>query len=206
MFEQARNIDTAFKQIRTFCIVYMICCTVICLFMIYSVHAKEKEKQNKIYVLAAEKLLEAFAVNRNDSIAVEIRDHVKMFHFYFFNLDPDDEVIKRNITKALYLADGSAKKVYDDLTEAGYYTNLISGNISQKAEDYDSIVVNVNRMPYSFRYYGKIKIIRATSVVTRSIITEGLLRVGQISNKNPHGFLIERWSIVENKDLKIETR
>jgi hypothetical protein len=26
------------------------------------------------------------------------------------------------------------------------------------------------------------------------------------SGNNPHGFLIERWSTIENKDLKIEKR
>ncbi|MBS1598454.1 MAG: conjugative transposon protein TraK [Bacteroidetes bacterium] len=206
MFEQAKNIDTAFKNIRFFCVVFMICCTAISVYMIYSVNAREKEKGNKIYVLTNEKLLEAVAIDRSDSLAVEIRDHVKMFHYYFFSLEPDEEVIKRNMTKALYLADGSAKKVFDDLTEAGYYTNLISGNVSQKVEDYDSIAVDIARLPYSFKFFGKLKIVRSTSVVTRSIISEGIIRVGKISDKNPHGFLIERWAILENKDLKIENR
>jgi len=206
MFEQARNIDTAFKHIKSFSVLFLLCNVAICGWMIYSTTSKEKERANKIYVLVNGKLLEAFAIDRNDSLAVEIRDHVKMLHFYFFSLEPDEQVIKRNITKALYLADQSAKKIYDDLTENGYYTNLISGNISQRTEDYDSIAVDISRAPYSFRYYGKLKIIRATSVVTRSLITEGIIRIARISDRNPHGFLVERWTIVENKDLKIETR
>ena len=41
-------------------------------------------------------------------------------------------MIQSNITKALYLADGSAKRQYENLKENGYYSNIISGNISQQ--------------------------------------------------------------------------
>ena len=64
-------------------------------------------------------------VPKENNIPLEARDHVKMFHYYFFTLDPDDKVIQYNITKALYLADVSAKRQYDNLKENGYYSNLI---------------------------------------------------------------------------------
>jgi conjugative transposon TraK protein len=151
--------------------------------------------------------MEAWAADRNLKIPVEIRDHLKMFHFYFYSLEPDDQVIKRNITKALYLADATAKAEYDDLKESGYYSSFISGNVSQQVEDYDSIKVDVNQQPWYFKYFGKLKIIRATSVVTRSLITEGFIRnLDATSDNNPHGFLIERWKVLENKDLTIEKR
>jgi conjugative transposon TraK protein len=151
--------------------------------------------------------MEAWAAERKLKIPVEIRDHVKMFHFYFYSLEPDDQVIKRNITKALYLADATAKAEYDDLKESGYYSSFISGNVSQQVEDYDSIRVDVNQQPWYFKYFGKLKIIRATSIVTRSLITEGFIRnLDAVSDNNPHGFLIERWRVLENKDLTIEKR
>jgi hypothetical protein len=50
------------------------------------------------------------------------------------------------------------------------------------------------------------KLIRTTSIVTRSLITEGYLRNVERSDNNSHGFLIERGMILENKDLKIENR
>ena len=206
MFSQAKNIDTAFKQIRTFSLLFLVCCTLICLYGLYLEDRHVAQLSKTIYVLANGKLLDAVAIDRADSLAIEIRDHVKMFHYYLFNLEPDDEAIKNSISKALYLADGSAKRAYDDLTESGYYTNLISGNISQKVEDADSIQVDLDRSPIHFRYYGKERIVRSTSVVMRSLITEGNIRITKISNKNPHGFLIERWAIVENKDLKTENR
>ncbi len=105
----------------------------------------------------------------------------------------------------MYLADGSAKKQYDNLKESGYYSNLISGNISEQIE-IDSIDVNVDAYPFYFRCIAKEKLIRTTSIVTRSLITEGYLRNVERSDNNPHGFLIEKWMILENKDLKIENR
>ncbi len=151
--------------------------------------------------------MDAVGINRSDSIAVEIRDHAKAFHYHFYDLEPDDAIIKKQITRALYLCDATAKAEYDNLTEKGYYSNLVSANVTQRVEDPDSIYVNINQSPYYFKYFGKLKIIRATSVVTRSLITEGYIRtLSQISDNNPHGFLIERWKVLENNDLNIEKR
>jgi hypothetical protein len=37
-------------------------------------------------------------------------------------------------------------------------------------------------------------------------VTEGWLRNTSRSDNNPHGFLIERWAILDNRDLKVEGR
>jgi hypothetical protein len=44
-------------------------------------------------------------------------------------------------------------------------------------------------------------IIRTTSILSRSLHTEGTLRNVSRSDNNPHGFLIERFNTIENKDL-----
>jgi conjugative transposon TraK protein len=136
---------------------------------------------------------------------VEAKDHVKMFYQYFFTLDPDEKGIDANITKALDLSDGSAKRQYDNLKETSYYSSIISGNISQQIS-IDSITVNMNAEPYLFHCYAAIRIIRPNSIVTRNLITQGYLRNTSRSDNNPHGFLIERWETIENKDIKIENR
>lgn len=205
MFEQLKNIDTAFKHIRLFSFVLIAACITISCYAIYESYRLVMESEQHVYLLANGKALEAFAGERKDNIPVEARDHVKMFHYYFFTLDPDDEVIKNHISKALYLADASAQREYDNLRESGYYAGIISGNVSQRLVP-DSIVVDTNQYPYDFRYYGKEKIIRTTTIVTRSLITEGYLRNVSRSDNNPHGFLIERWRILENKDLSVSAR
>jgi conjugative transposon TraK protein len=161
--------------------------------------------QSKIYILANGKALEAYAAERKDNIPVEARDHVKSFHLYFFTLDPDDKVIQQNITKALYLADASAKRAYDNFKENGFYSGIISGNISQRIK-VDSVQVDMAQYPHYFRCYATQEIIRTTSTVSRSLVTEGYLRNVSRSDNNPHGFLIERWTTIENRDIKTENR
>jgi conjugative transposon TraK protein len=128
-----------------------------------------------------------------------------MFHYYFFTLDPDDRVIEANINKALYLADASAKRQYDNLKESRYYSNIISGNISQEIVP-DSIRIDISDYPFYFKCYSRQRLIRTTSIVIRSLITEGYLRNVSRSDNNPHGFLIEKWNTIENKDIKTENR
>jgi conjugative transposon TraK protein len=161
--------------------------------------------QSKVYILANGKALEAYASDRKDNILVEARDHIKTFHQYFFTLDPDDKVIKANVNKALYLADASAKRTYDNLKENGYYTGIISGNISQHIQ-VDSVQVDIRQYPYYFRCYAIQSIVRTTSIVSRSLVTEGFLRNVSRSDNNPHGFLIERWATIENRDIKTVNR
>ena len=205
MFRQLKNIDSAFKFVRGFCLLLVTGSLLICCYSIYKSAAAVTEAKQKIYILANGKILEAFAADRKDNIPVEARDHIKMFHQYFFTLDPDDKVIQSNLTKALYLADASAKRAYDNLKENGYYANVISGNISQQIS-VDSVQIDLNQYPFYFRCFGTEKIIRPTSTVTRDLITEGYLRNVSRSDNNPHGFLIERWNTIENKDIKIENR
>ena len=205
MFRQLNNIDSAFKHIRTFSFCLIVACTVISGYAIYSAHQVVSKAEQKIFVLANGKALEAIASERRDIIPVEAKDHVKMFHRWFFSLDPDDQVIQDHITRALYLADASAKRVYESLKENSYFTGIISGNVSQEIL-VDSVAINMESYPYSFRCFATQRIIRPSSVTTRSLITEGFLRNVARSDNNPHGFLIERWTTLENKDLKTEKR
>jgi conjugative transposon TraK protein len=205
MFTQMKNIDTAFRQIRRFTLVVVVGSFVLSGFAVYKSYRLVSQTQSKIYILANGKVLEAFASDRKDNIAVEARDHIKTFHELFFTLDPDDQVIQANVTKAFYLADASAKREYDNLKEKGFYANLISGNISQQIS-VDSMAVDLQQYPYPFRCYSTQSIIRSTSTAFRSLVTEGYLRNVSRSDNNPHGFLIERWSITENLDLKVQNR
>jgi conjugative transposon TraK protein len=205
MFQQLKNIDSAFKHIKVFTIAIILSSILISGFSILKSYQFVESSQARIYILANGKALEAFSAERKDNIPVEARDHVRMFHHFFFTLHPDDKTIQTNIKKALYLADGSAQRQYDNLRENGYYANIISGNISQEIV-IDSIQINVDQYPYYFRCNAKQLIIRTTSTVTRSLITQGYLRNVSRSDNNSHGFLIEKWKTIENKDLKTENR
>src|SRR6478736_6015388 len=126
MFSQLRNIDSAFKHIRLFSIAMVAACVMICCYTIYKSIDMVTHMQERIYILANGKALEAWSAERKDNIPVEARDHVRMFHHYFFTLDPDDRVIEANVTKALYLADESAQRQYDNLKENSFYATIMS--------------------------------------------------------------------------------
>lgn len=199
MFTQFKNIDTAFSHIKRFSFFLTMACLMISVFAIYKGFTMVDRAQQRVYILANGKVLEAAVGERKDNISVEIRDHVKMFHHYFFTLDPDEKVIQANITAALNLADESAKRAYDNLKEKGYFNNLISANISQEIS-VDSTLVDLDEYPYAFKCYATQRLIRATSTVRRKLVTTGTLRNVSRSDNNPHGFLIQRWQTLDNHD------
>jgi conjugative transposon TraK protein len=204
MFTQLKNIDTAFQHIKRFSYLLILACIGISGYAIYKSYQSSSDFKNHIYILANGKALEAFAADSKVNIPVEARDHIRMFHFDFFNLDPDDKQIQASVTKALYLADASAKNQYDNLKENGFYSNLIAGNISQQVQ-VDSINLDMNQYPFYFKCFATEKLIRTSSTVSRSLITQGYLRNVSRSDNNPHGFLIEKWETLENKDVNLKS-
>ncbi|RRJ90720.1 conjugative transposon protein TraK [Flavobacterium macacae] len=205
MFSKMKNIDVAFRHVRTFTMLVIMACALVTCFALYRSFSLVSKMQDKVYILANGKALEAYASDRKDNVAVEARDHVKTFHKLFFTLDPDEKAIRENVNKAFYLADESAKRIYDDLKENGYYAGIISGNVSQTLV-VDSIRIDTDEYPYQFECFATQKITRTTSVAYRSLVTKGNLRNISRSDNNPHGFLVERWKTLENKNLRTENR
>ncbi|MET4141679.1 conjugative transposon protein TraK [Pedobacter sp. UYP1] len=201
MFSQFKNIDTAFKHIKRFSIFLIIANAITICFTIYNNNRIIDKAYQRIFVLYNGKVLEAVASDRKSNLPVELRDHVKTFHHYFFDLSPDDKAIRASINKSLYLADESAKKQYDNLRESGYYNNLVSANISQEITP-DSIKLDVNVYPYQFTCYATQKLIRSSSTTLRKLVTQGFIDdIKNQTDDNPHGFLIRNWEILENMDL-----
>ena len=201
MFSQFKNIDTAFKHIKRFSIFLIVANAITICFTIYNNNRIIDKAYQRIFVLYNGKVLEAVASDRKSNLPVELRDHVKTFHHYFFDLSPDDKAIRASINKSLYLADESAKKQYDNLRESGYYNNLISANISQEITP-DSIKLDVNVYPYQFTCYATQKLIRSSGTTLRKLVTQGFIDdIKNQTDDNPHGFLIRNWEILENRDL-----
>ncbi|WP_026968183.1 conjugative transposon protein TraK [Algoriphagus terrigena] len=205
MFQNLKNLDTAFRHVRSLAFVTILTSLAFASYMGYSAIRAVTESQKKIYILAEGKALEAFASDRRENIPVEARDHVKMFHHYFFTLSPDENQIRDQMVQSLYLADASAKTVYDNLREQGYYSGLVAANISQSIQ-MDSVQVSTDLVPFQFWYWGKQTIVRPSSVTYRRLYSKGNLRVIERTDRNPHGLLIENWEIVSNETLKTEQR
>src|SRR6202000_3437693 len=138
-----KNIEESFRTLRLFAIGIVIASGLLSAWVTWWAYHTVSRAQDRIYVLSAGKVLEALAGDRKENIPVEARDHIRTFHHWFFTLDPDEKVINANLGRALYLADASAKRLYDNLKENGYYTGIISGNISQEVA-IDSITLDMS--------------------------------------------------------------
>jgi len=201
MFTQLKTIDTAFRHIKLFSYLLILANTFTICFGIFKWCRLAEEKDQKIYILYNGKVLQAMASDRKSNLPVQLRDHIKTFHQYFFNLSPDDKAIKASVGKSLFLADLSAKKQYDNLVESGYYNNLISASISQEIA-VDSTVLNIDVYPYAFTCYATERLVRASSTAVRKLVTRGQVRDLKVqTDENPHGFLIQGWEILENRDM-----
>jgi len=205
MFKNMQNIDSAFRYVRLFTLAIIIGILLVCVFTIFKSYSIVASSQSRVYVLVNGKALEAYASDRKDNLPVEARDHVKTFHQLFFTLSPDEKAIQENLNKSFYLADISAKEQYDNFKESNYYSGIVSGNVYQTIK-VDSVKVNLDVYPYYFKCFARQTISRTTSLVERSLLTEGYLRNVSRSENNSHGFLIEKWKILENNDLSVRKR
>src|SRR5579864_7053186 len=121
MFPRVRNLESSFRLIRGACVTVIAGGFCLCAYIFFVTNRAVDRAQERIYILANGKALEAVAGERKDNIPVEARDQVRNFHLLFFTLDPDEKVIGDNLTRALYLADGSARRISENLRESGYY-------------------------------------------------------------------------------------
>ena len=62
-----------------------------------------------------------------------------------------------------------------------------------------------NTYPYEVVTYAKLSIIREKSVTERSLVTRGRLLNSTRSDNNPHGFILEAFRVVENRDCLLYT-
>ena len=201
-FKSLRNIETSFRQIRLFTLVFACLCAVVTGFALWKSYSFAEAQREKIYVLDNGKsLMLALSQDVRQNRPVEAREHVRRFHELFFTLSPDKSAIEGNIRRSLLLADKSAFNYYKDLSEKGYYNRIIAGNINQVLK-VDSVVCDFNAYPYRAVTYATQKIIRQSNVTERSLVTTCRLLNASRSDDNPNGFTIEGFTIIENKDLQ----
>ncbi|KQS91774.1 conjugative transposon protein TraK [Chryseobacterium sp. Leaf394] len=205
-FKTLRNIENSFKQIRLFTFVFALLCLVVVGLVIFKSYQFAEEQRQKIYVLDNGKsLMVALSQDMSINRPVEAREHVRRFHELFFTVAPDKNAIESNVKRAFNLADQSAFNYYKDLSEKGYYNRMISGNIQQRIE-IDSVVADFNSYPYAVQTFARQFIIRSSNLTIRSLITNCSLVNSVRSDSNPQGFTIEKFNVVENKDVETVDR
>ena len=201
-FKSLRNIESSFRQIRLFTVVLLAICACVTLYALGKSYAFAERQRQKIYVLDQGKaLMLALSQDAAQNRPVEAREHVRRFHELFFSMAPDQAAIESNINRALFLSDKSAYGCYKDWNEKGYYNRIIAADITQTVA-VDSVCCDFERYPYHVVTYARQMIIRESNITERSLITECDLQNTVRSDNNPQGFMIERFRILENKDLR----
>ena len=205
-FKSLKNIETSFKQIRFFGLVFIILCAGITGYSVFSAYSFAEKQRQKIYVLDKGKsLILALSQDLSQNRPVEAREHIRRFHELFFTLSPDKNAIESNINRAMFLADKSVYTYYKDLVEKGYFNRVISGNVNQTLQ-VDSVVVDFKNYPYMASTYTRQVIIRESNITERNLITRCRLINSVRSDNNPHGFTVENFEVLQNNDIQTVTR
>jgi len=89
--------------------------------------------------------------------------------------------------------------LYRNLKEKGFYSNIM-GTSAVFSIYTDSILVDVDKM--DFRFYGRQRIERRSSILMRELVTAGHLKRVPRTDNNPHGLLITSWRTLLNRDIE----
>lgn len=181
------------------CSLFLVGCIVISLGSIWTARGMVSDAQKKVYVLDSNVPVLVKQTTMEETLDVEAKSHIDMFHHYFFTLAPDDKYIKYTMEKAMYLVDETGLAQYNALKEKGLYSNIM-GTSAVFSIFCDSISFDDKSM--EFTYYGRQRIERRTSILTRELVTAGVLKRVPRTENNPHGLLITNWRTLLNKDIE----
>lgn len=196
--EDLLKLSKSFDRIKWVTIVAVVALASVCVATATMSFKEAGEASKRIYVVNRNAQFEAIAGTVSANRPVEIGYHVRRFHELFFTVLPDAKEIEENTRRAFYLADGSAKKLYDDLQEQNFYSDIIQGNVVQKIA-VDSVVINSASDPYQAITYATITQTRATTSAKKKIVTRCDLEDVARSQNSPNGLFIRRFQITDSK-------
>ena len=194
-----KNLENKIKLVLIVSCLFMVGCVVIAISSLFTARMMVDDAQKKIYVLDGTVPILVQRTTMDETLDVEAKSHVELFHHLFFTLAPDDKYINYTMEKAMYLVDESGLAQYNTLKERGLFSNII-GTSSVFSIFCDSIKLDKEKM--EFTYYGRQRIERRTNVLYREIVTTGGLKRVPRTENNPHGLLIENWRTILNKDIE----
>ena len=198
-----KNLENKIKLVLIICSLFLIGCVIISLSSIWTARTMVLDAQQKVYVLDGNVPIMVNRTTMEETTEIEATSHVQMFHHYSFPLAPDDKYIKYTMDKAMYLVDETGLAQYNALKEKGFYNNIM-GTSAVFSIFCDSI--NFNKEKMEFTYYGRQRIERRTSILTRELVTAGQLKRVPRTENNPHGLLITNWRTLLNKDIEQKTK
>lgn len=194
-----KNLENKIKLVLIICSLFLAGCVVISVSSLFMARGMVNDAQKKVYVLDGNVPILVQRTTMDETLDVEARSHVELFHHLFFTLAPDDKYIAYTMEKAMYLVDESGLAQYNTLKERGLFQNII-GTSSVFSIFCDSIKLSKEDM--TFTYYGRQRIERRTNILYREIVTTGGLKRVPRTENNPHGLMIVNWRTILNKDIE----
>ena len=194
-----KNLENKIRLVGIICGLFLLGCIIISVASILTARGMVSDAHKKVYVLDGNVPILVERSSMDETLEVEAKSHVEMFHHYFFTLAPDDKYIKYTMEKAMYLVDETGLAQYNTLKEKGFYSNIM-GTSAVFSIYCDSIRVDTKNM--EFTYYGRQRIERRSSILMRELVTAGQLRRVPRTDNNPHGLLIVNWRTLLNKDIE----
>ena len=194
-----KNLENKIKLVTIICTCVIVGCVIISVSSIMAASSMVVDAQKKIYVLDGNVPILVNRTTMEETLDLEAKSHVEMFHHFFFTLAPDDKYIKYTMDKAMYLVDESGLAQYNTLKEKGFYSNIM-GSSAVFSIFCDSINIDTEKM--EFTYYGRQRIERRSNILMRELVTAGTLKRVPRTDNNPHGLLITNWRTLLNKDIE----
>ena len=127
-----KNLENKVKLVTIICSLFLVGCVLISISSIWTAKNMVVDAQNKIYVLDGNVPILVQRTTMDETLDVEAKSHIEMFHHYFFTLAPDDKYIKYTMEKAMYLVDetglalGLEKEYEGDMDD---WSTMIDTNI-----------------------------------------------------------------------------
>ena len=194
-----KNLENKIKLVMIVSCLFMVGCIIISLGSIFTAKGMVDDAHKKVYVLDGNVPVLVQRTTMDETLDVEAKSHVELFHHLFFTLAPDDKYINYTMEKAMYLVDETGLAQFNALKEKGFYNNIM-GTSAVFSIFCDSITFDKQQM--TFTYYGRQRIERRTNILMRKLVTAGELKRVPRTENNPHGLLITNWRTLLNQDLE----
>ena len=194
-----KNLENKIKLVMIVSCLFMVGSIIISLGSIFTAKGMVDDAHKKVYVLDGNVPILVQRTTMDETLDVEAKSHVELFHHLFFTLAPDDKYINYTMEKAMYLVDETGLAQFNALKEKGFYNNIM-GTSAVFSIFCDSITFDKQQM--TFTYYGRQRIERRTNILMRKLVTAGELKRVPRTENNPHGLLITNWRTLLNQDLE----
>lgn len=199
------TIETSFRKLKFITVASIASGVVIALGAVYISGQQMLSNNDNIYVIDRGSAVMAARSGQDAYRDLEVKDHIERFHELMFNLSPNSESIKRNLDRALVMSDKSAYDYWSDLSERGFYSRIVSANISQEIV-IDSVKVDMSSYPYQAKTYAQVFMLRESNITAYDFESSCRLVDVERSPSNPHGLMIEKFRVSKNENMGTRQR